>query len=122
MPNRTGRPNVVVFFTDQQRWDSTGAHGNPLELTPNFDRMAQRGTHLYNAFTCQPVCGPARACLQTGMYATATGVWHNGIRLPSHLKTLGQSFREGGYKTGYIGKWHLASKDPVPAEIGRAHV
>jgi arylsulfatase A-like enzyme len=116
MANRTGRPNVVVFFTDQQRWDSTGVHGNPLELTPNFDRMATRGTHLYNAFTCQPVCGPARASLQTGMYATATGVWRNSIRLPANLKTLGQCFRDGGYKTGYIGKWHLGSQTVVPEE------
>jgi arylsulfatase A-like enzyme len=37
------RPNVIVFFTDQQRWDSTGVHGNPLNLTPNLDRLAQRG-------------------------------------------------------------------------------
>src|SRR5512140_1776408 len=103
MANRTGRPNVVVFFTDQQRWDSAGVHGNPLELTPNFDRMAQRGTHLYHTFTCQPVCGPARACLQTGLYGTATTCWHNGIRLPANLKTLAHCFREGGYKTGYIG-------------------
>lgn len=116
MANRTDQPNVVVFFTDQQRWDSAGVHGNPLELTPNFDRIAQRGTHLYNTFTCQPVCGPARASLQTGMYSTATGCWHNGIRLPSNLKTLGECFREGGYKTGYIGKWHLADRNPVPQE------
>jgi arylsulfatase A-like enzyme len=116
MVNRAGRPNVVVFFTDQQRWDSTGVHGNPLELTPNFDRIAQRGTHLFNTFTCQPVCGPARASLQTGMYSTATGCWHNAIPLPSNLKTLGKCFREGGYRTGYIGKWHLADCNPVPQE------
>ena len=51
-------PNVIVFLTDQQRWDTTGAHGNPLDLTPNFDRVAHRGTHFSNAFTCQPVCAP----------------------------------------------------------------
>ena len=39
------RPNVIVFFTDQQRWDTTGVHGNPLDLTPTFDRMALHGTH-----------------------------------------------------------------------------
>ncbi len=116
MADRTGRPNVVVFFTDQQRWDAAGVHGNPLDLMPNFDRMAQRGTHLYNAFTCQPVCGPARASLQTGMYATATGCWRNGIALPRNLKTLGHCFGEAGYKTGYIGKWHLASTHAVPVE------
>jgi len=42
------KPNVIIFFTDQQRWDSTGVHHNPLELTPNFDRMAQEGTHCFN--------------------------------------------------------------------------
>jgi arylsulfatase A-like enzyme len=112
MPN--GRPNVLVFFTDQQRWDSTGVHGNPLDLTPNFDRTARTGTHLVRAFTCQPVCGPARSCLQTGMYATRTGSWRNGIPLSPDLKTLAHHFREGGYRTGYIGKWHLAAEEPVP--------
>ena len=51
----TDKPNVIVFFTDQQRWDSTGVHGNPLDLTPNFDRMARQGTHLHTTVTCQPV-------------------------------------------------------------------
>ncbi|HXF60269.1 MAG TPA: sulfatase-like hydrolase/transferase [Caldilineaceae bacterium] len=113
---RTDRPNVIVFFTDQQRWDTTGIHGNPLELTPNFDRMARRGTDVHYSYTCQPVCGPARACLQTGMYATNTGVFHNGIPLPQHLNTLAKCFNAGGYATGYIGKWHLGSRDPVPPE------
>ena len=107
--------NVVVFFTDQQRWDTSGLHGNPLELMPNFDRMAQGGTHVANSFTCQPVCGPSRACLQTGLYATATGCYRNGISLPSDAKTLAHHFRAAGYHTGYIGKWHLADGiKPVP--------
>lgn len=109
-------PNVIVFLTDQQRWDTTGAHGNPLDLTPNFDRMARYGTHVYNSFTCQPVCGPARSCLQTGLYATRTGCFRNEIPLPQDARTLAHYFREGGYTTGYIGKWHLASivsKGPV---------
>ncbi|MBN1936186.1 MAG: sulfatase-like hydrolase/transferase [Anaerolineae bacterium] len=109
------RPNVVVFFTDQQRWDTAGVHGNPLGLTPHFDRIAQRGTHLYNTCTCQPVCGPARASLQTGLYATNTTVWRNGLALPEEMPTLADHFNAAGYHTGYIGKWHLAHGDPVPA-------
>lgn len=112
----SSRPNVVVFFTDQQRWDTTGVHGNPLELTPNFDRVSQRGTHLFNLFTCQPVCAPARSCMQTGQYATTTGVYRNGIPLSDKAPTLAQLFRDAGYRTGYIGKWHLASRDPVPPD------
>jgi arylsulfatase A-like enzyme len=107
------RPNVLVFFTDQQRWDSTGIHGNPLDLTPNFDRMAARGTHVAHSFTCQPVCGPARSCLQTGLYATTTGCFTNGRPLPRDARTLAQHFRDAGYQTGYIGKWHLAKELPL---------
>jgi arylsulfatase A-like enzyme len=113
------KPNVIVFFTDQQRWDTTGVHGNPLGLTPNFDRMASTGTHLYNTFTCQPVCGPARSCLQTGLYATETGCYRNGIALREDLPTLAHYFNEAGYETGYIGKWHLAvtRTEPVPERL-----
>ncbi len=106
--NRIKRPNVVVFFTDQQRWDTCGLHGNPLELMPNFEHMAQQGTHIFNSFTCQPVCGPSRACLQTGLYATTTGCYRNNIPLPADVMTLGHHFRQANYQTGYIGKWHLA--------------
>ena len=111
---RSDRPNVIVFFTDQQRWDTSGLHGNPLDLTPNFDRLARGGTHVYHSITCQPVCAPARASLQTGLYATETTVHRNGLALPPDCKTLAQHFNEAGYRTGYIGKWHLADCDPVP--------
>jgi arylsulfatase A-like enzyme len=102
------RPNIVVFLTDQQRHDTTGVHGCRLGLTPNFDRMARQGTHLENMFTCQPVCAPARSCLQTGLYATQTGVWRNNAAMHSDLSTLAHPFNNAGYHTGYIGKWHLA--------------
>ncbi len=111
MAKQARGPNVIVFFTDQQRWDTTGIHGNPLHLTPNFDRLAREGTDVHDCFTCQPVCGPARSCLQTGLYATQTGCYRNGIPLPSDSKTLAHYFREADYDTAYIGKWHLADND-----------
>ncbi|HBR93348.1 MAG TPA: arylsulfatase [Opitutae bacterium] len=115
------RPNIIVFFTDQQRWDTLGLNGNPLDLTPNFDRLSRTGSFFKNAVTCQPVCGPARSCLQTGLYASQTGVWCNGIAMDSEAQTLAKCFRQGGYRTGYIGKWHLAGKDepagPVRPEL-----
>lgn len=104
-------PNIVVFFTDQQRHDTTGVHGCPLGLTPNFDRLATHGMHVANSFTCQPVCGPARSCLQTGRYATQTGVWCNGLAPHPHLPMLAHHFNAAGYHTAYIGKWHLAAHD-----------
>lgn len=113
MVNKTTKPNVIVFFTDQQRHDTTGVHGNPLGLTKHFDLIAKKGTHIEYSFTCQPVCGPARSCLQTGLYATTSGCYRNGIPLPEGSKTLAHYFKDEGYTTGYIGKWHLASEEPV---------
>lgn len=115
------RPNIIVFFTDQQRWDTTGLHGNPLDLSPNFDRLARAGTDVHYSITCQPVCGPARACLQTGLYATETGCFHNGVALPRESRTLAHYFSDAGYDTAYIGKWHLSDEahGPVsPAQRG----
>ena len=109
------QPNVLVFFTDQQRWDSLGAYGNPMGLTPNLDRMAAEGTRFVNAFTPQPVCAPARSSMQTGKYPTSTGVVRNGLLLKDNETTLPMLFSKRGYETGYIGKWHLgAGDDPVP--------
>ena len=111
---RSIRPNVIVFFTDQQRWDTAGVHGNPLDLMPNFDRLARAGTDVHYSITCQPVCGPARSCLQTGLYATETGCYRNGIPLPSESRTLAHHFKDAGYDTAYIGKWHLSDQSHGP--------
>jgi hypothetical protein len=64
-------PHIVFLFSDQQRWDTCGCYGQRLNVTPNLDRMAREGVRFEQAFTCPPVCGPARACLQTGKYAAA---------------------------------------------------
>ncbi len=103
------QPNIIFFFVDQQRWDTAGCYGQPLDITPNLDKMAEEGTLFTNAYTCQPVCGPARACLQTGKYATEVGCFRNAISLPLDTKTIAPSFKAAGYDTAYIGKWHLAS-------------
>ncbi len=103
-------PNIIVFLSDQQRWDTVGCYGQTLPVTPNLDRMAREGVRFENAFTCQPVCGPARACLQTGMYATETGCYKNDRALGPDEKTIALYFSQAGYESGYIGKWHLASQ------------
>jgi len=107
------RPNILFILSDQQRWDTVGAYGEPLgtelNLTPNLDTMAQQGVLFRNAFTCQPVCGPARACLQTGLYATANGCITNSFSLKPDAVTIADCMHNAGYETGYIGKWHLAS-------------
>lgn len=115
LTTNTDRPNIIFFFTDQQRWDTAGVHGNPLNLTPNFDRMARTGTHLANTITPQPVCGPCRSIMQTGMYATENGSFRNGIDLDPQWSTLAHHFNDAGYETGYIGKWHLGNMDSFGA-------
>ena len=113
-------PNIVVFFTDQQRWDTMGLHGNPMGLTPNLDRLARQHTHVAHSFTCQPVCGPARSCLQTGLYATTTGCYRNAIPLPDDSRTLAHYFADAGYSTGYIGK--CISTTERPRELFQSHI
>ncbi len=110
------RPNILFIFSDQQRWDTVGAYGQPLDVTPNLDRLAARGVRFEHAFTCQPVCGPARACLQTGKYATEVGCFRNGIGLPLDETTIAHRLSRAGYEVGYIGKWHLASTHGLGAE------
>lgn len=107
------KPNILFIFSDQQRWDTLGCYGDTmgraLRLTPNLDAMAAEGVRFENAFTCQPVCGPARACLQTGRYATEMGCFRNNIHLPMDADTVPKRLRPAGYEVSYIGKWHLAS-------------
>lgn len=102
------QPNIIFYFSDQQRWDTVNE-----ELTPNLMQLADEGVLFENSYTCQPVCGPARACLQTGVYATQNKCYWNGVPLPKAIKPLAAYFNEAGYETAYVGKWHLAS-DRIP--------
>lgn len=103
------QPNIVFYFSDQQRSDTLGCYGQALPVSPNIDSLAADGVVFENAFTCQPVCGPARACIQTGLYATSNGCITNGVMLRPDCKGIAHYFNENGYDTAYIGKWHLAS-------------
>ena len=121
---RRKRPNIVMFFSDQQRHDTLGCNGQSLDVTPNLDILAKEGINYTRAYTAQPVCGPARAMLQTGLYPTELGCFRNGISLPQDRYTLARRMRDAGYRVAYVGKWHLASDHggfscetgPVPKE------
>jgi uncharacterized sulfatase len=84
-------------------------YGQALPVTPVLDALADDGVVFDEAFTVQPVCGPSRAALQTGVWPTTLGCWRNGLALPSGVDTLADHLGALGYQTGYIGKWHLAS-------------
>lgn len=112
------KKNIIFYFTDQQRYDTANN-----EIMPNLYSLMNEGVTYTDCYTCQPVCGPARACMQSGVYATETGCYKNNISLPRDITPLAEIFADGGYDTAYIGKWHLASdkdfncaKDAIPRD------
>lgn len=103
------RPNILFFFSDQQRFDTLGCMGQELDITPNLDLLAGDGVVFEEAYSPQPVCGPCRAMFQTGKYPTEINCFRNNQALPAGVKTVADFFTEAGYETAYVGKWHLAS-------------
>ena len=107
------KPNIVFLFSDQQRYDTVSCYGAApgagFGLTPRIDALAEEGARFDLAMTCQPVCGPARACLQTGLYPDGIGCSVNDRALPPGIPTVADYLHGAGYETAYVGKWHLAS-------------
>ena len=99
-------PNVLVFITDQQRYDGVGYSGNPLLRTPNIDQIALRGVQLSRYYVNNPVCMPARATLLTGQTPRGHGVRTNGIPLDPAIPTMTQALMDAGYRTHSCGKLH----------------
>ncbi len=115
------RPNVILCLSDQLRPFELGCYGNRVVRTPNIDALAERSVRFETACSPNPVCTPARSILLSGEYSrSCTGmlgnVWEprNERRLFPH-KTLPELFKEMGYRTGLIGKWHI---DPHPRLLG----
>ena len=100
-------PNIVFIMTDTQRYDMLGCNGSPFCRTPQLDRLAASGMNFSAAYTTTPLCTPARAGLFTGLYATSAGAAANQIPLFNNVRNMGQIYREAGFTTGHIGKWHL---------------
>lgn len=103
------KKNILLYFTDQQRWDTIGAYGYPIDVTPTLDKLAKEGVLFENAYSPQPVCGPLRSIFQSGQYPTTIGTYRNNIMLPHDIKTLANYMEDQGYENAYVGKWHLAS-------------
>ena len=101
------RPNILYVLTDQWRASATGYAGDPNVRTPNLDKLAGRSLRFVNAVSVCPVCTPHRAALLTGQYPTTTGMFLNDLYLPDKSLCLAEAFKGAGYRTGYIGKWHL---------------
>jgi N-acetylglucosamine-6-sulfatase len=109
------RPNILLIVVDDLRFDDFGAAGHPFAKTPNIDRLAREGAQFQNMFAVTPLCSPSRASILTGLYTTHHGILDNTDRSPrSHeLQTFARQLHDGGYRTGFIGKWHMGN-DPTP--------
>lgn len=109
------KPNILLIMADDLGAENLACYGNTVHQTPVLDRMAAEGARFENAFST-PVCTPTRAMILTGLYPNRTGFLERldspldpekTNRLPVHLKTFGQVFKEAGYATAIAGKWHL---------------
>ena len=101
------KPNVLLLYTDQQRYDSLGCNGSSWTRTPNIDGIAHAGVAFPHYFVQNPVCMPSRMSFLTGRYCGATGVGSNGVPFPERESCAAELFRSYGYATANIGKLHL---------------
>ncbi|WP_017495341.1 sulfatase [Flavobacterium sp. WG21] len=115
------RPNILIIMTDQQTADAMSIAGNKDLHTPAMDKLAQNGIRFTKAYCAQPLCTPSRTALMSGKMPFETGFVGNAPekdgQWPDDLLMMGKIFQNGGYKTGYVGKWHL----PVPTAKKSQH-
>lgn len=113
-------PNILFILTDQWRKQAVGyMHEDPVR-TPNLDALSQWARSFDNAVSSNPVSGPNRACIFTGLYTINNGMWANNASIdPAEASAMGTVFKAAGYRTGYIGKWHMNGKVDLVADSTR---
>lgn len=104
------RPNILWYCTDQQRFDTIAALGNPHVQTPTLDRLVSEGTAFTHAYCQSPICTPSRASFMTGMYPSRVHNCRNGNEsFPNHPPLISKFLADAGYDCGMVGKFHLQS-------------
>ena len=108
--------NVIFILSDDHRYDfmSFMEGAPPFLETPNLDRMAKQGAHIRNAFVTTALCSPSRASILTGRYAHRHGIVDNTSPIPAGTTFFPQHLQKAGYRTAYVGKWHMGEVDDVP--------
>lgn len=101
--------NILIIFADQMHGFAMGCMNHPDVKTPNMDKLASEGTLFRNAYSNAPICTPFRCVLFSGRYGSQTDVLNNRKRVPAGTRTFADAFNDGGYKTSYVGKWHLGA-------------
>ena len=111
------RRNIIFVLTDDQRYDALGfMKAQPFLETPNMDRLAKEGAHCKNTFVTTSLCSPSRASILTGKYAFQHKIVDNNTPIPPGTTFFPQYLQKDGYKTAFIGKWHMGNTgdDPQP--------
>lgn len=98
--------NVLLITSDQQHWNTLGQF-NPEINTPALDKLAEQGTTFARAYCPNPTCTPTRSTLITGKYPSQHGAYSLGTKLPEFEPTVGDIFKEAGYRTALVGKAHF---------------
>lgn len=111
----TKKPNFIVIYTDDQRFDGIGINGNTVILTPEIDKMASRAIKFINANVAFSLCSPSRAALLTGRYGSHNGVLNLGSGFNEGEVTIAKYLKDAGYSTGLSGKWHIKQE---PESVG----
>lgn len=107
--------NIIFILTDDHRYDAMGFLGGQTWLrTPNMDRLAREGAHLKNAFVTTSLCSPSRASILTGRYAHAHKIVDNQTAIPKGTQFFAQYLQQAGYKTAFMGKWHMGGESDAP--------
>lgn len=120
--------NVVLIVVDDMGWADAGVYGSSFYETPRIDELAEDGLRFEQFYTASPVCSPTRASLMTGKHPARLDItnWIGGEQsgllnqaeyaraLPLAETTIGEAFRDHGYATGYVGKWHLGPEGYLP--------
>ncbi len=104
------RPNIIIVYSDDHGYADIGANGMVDDIrTPNLDYLATHGVRMTEGYVTAPQCAPSRAGLMTGRYQERFGLDCNGHGpLPKTETTIARRLKDAGYKTGMVGKWHLA--------------
>ena len=105
------KKQVVFIMTDTTRFDMVGCYGFPVMKTPFLDDLASKGVRFEKTYSCQPVCGPARSAIFTGLFPHSNGSISNCMPLGAGIKTAGEYLQQAGVHSAYIGKWHLDGGD-----------